>query len=71
MLLDSQREIQRANYSKQIGEVIEVMVEGANPQRGQISARSSQNKPVNYYLDAAHRAGAGELLERASHRGVS
>jgi tRNA-2-methylthio-N6-dimethylallyladenosine synthase len=39
--------IQRANYSKQIGEVIEVMVEGANAQRGQISARSTQNKPVN------------------------
>jgi tRNA-2-methylthio-N6-dimethylallyladenosine synthase len=47
-LLDRQREIQRVNYSKQIGEVIEVMVEGANPARGQISGRSSQNKPVNF-----------------------
>ncbi len=47
VLLERQREIQRANYSKQIGQVIEVMVEGANSQRGQISARSTQNKPVN------------------------
>jgi tRNA-2-methylthio-N6-dimethylallyladenosine synthase len=47
VLLERQREIQRTNYSKQIGEVIEVMVEGANAQRGQISARSTQNKPVN------------------------
>ncbi len=48
VLLERQREIQRVNYSKQIGEVIEVMVEGANPARGQIAGRSSQNKPVNF-----------------------
>ena len=48
VLLDRQREIQRINYSKHIGEVIEVMVEGAESGRGQISARSSQNKPVNF-----------------------
>jgi tRNA-2-methylthio-N6-dimethylallyladenosine synthase len=27
---------------------MEVMVEGANPGRGQINGRSSQNKPVNF-----------------------
>src|SRR5208283_1687782 len=43
VLLERQREIQRANYSKHIGEILEVMVEGANPDRGQISARSTQN----------------------------
>jgi len=48
VLLERQREIQRANYSKQIGEVLEVMVEGTNPARGQIAGRSSQNKPVNF-----------------------
>ncbi len=48
VLLDRQREIQRVNYSKQIGDVLEVMVEGANPARGQIAGRSSQNKPVNF-----------------------
>ena len=47
-VLDRQREIQRINYSKHLGEIIEVMVEGQNPARGQISARSSQNKPVNF-----------------------
>jgi tRNA-2-methylthio-N6-dimethylallyladenosine synthase len=48
VLLERQREIQRINYSKHIGQVIEVMVEGANPERKQIAGRSSQNKPVNF-----------------------
>jgi tRNA-2-methylthio-N6-dimethylallyladenosine synthase len=48
VLLDRQREIQRANYSKHLGETLEVMVEGHNPARGQVSGRSSQNKPVNF-----------------------
>ncbi len=47
VLLERQREIQRVNYSRHIGEVLEVMVEGINPARGQVSARSSQNKSVN------------------------
>jgi tRNA-2-methylthio-N6-dimethylallyladenosine synthase len=48
VLLDRQREIQRVNYAKHLGQVLEVMVEGSNPARGQISGRSSQNKPVNF-----------------------
>ena len=48
VLLDRQREIQRVNYSRQIGQLMEVMVEGMNPARGQVSGRSSQNKPVNF-----------------------
>ena len=48
VLLERQREIQRANYSRHIGEIIEVMVEGSNPNRGQVAGRSSQNKPVNF-----------------------
>jgi tRNA-2-methylthio-N6-dimethylallyladenosine synthase len=48
VLLDRQREIQRINYAKQIGLVLEVMVEGVNSARGQIAGRSSQNKPVNF-----------------------
>jgi tRNA-2-methylthio-N6-dimethylallyladenosine synthase len=47
-LLDRQREIQRTNYSKQIGEVYEVMVEGHNAARGQVNGRTSQNKTLNY-----------------------
>jgi tRNA-2-methylthio-N6-dimethylallyladenosine synthase len=48
VLLDRQREIQRVNYDKHLGEIMEVMVEGTNPGRGQITGRSSQNKPVNF-----------------------
>jgi tRNA-2-methylthio-N6-dimethylallyladenosine synthase len=48
VLLDRQREIQRINYGKHLGEVLEVMVEGINPARGQVTGRSSQNKPVNF-----------------------
>jgi tRNA-2-methylthio-N6-dimethylallyladenosine synthase len=48
VLLERQREIQRVNYASHLGQVMEVMVEGQNPARGQISGRSSQNKPVNF-----------------------
>ena len=48
VLLDRQREIQRVNYAKHLGQVMEVMVEGHNPARGQVIGRSSQNKPVNF-----------------------
>jgi tRNA-2-methylthio-N6-dimethylallyladenosine synthase len=48
VLLDRQREIQRVNYAKHIGQTIEVMVEGHNPVRGQIIGRSSRNTPVNF-----------------------
>jgi len=47
-LLDRQREIQRVNYARHLGEIVEVMVEGANSARGQVTGRSSQNKPVNF-----------------------
>jgi tRNA-2-methylthio-N6-dimethylallyladenosine synthase len=48
VLLDRQREIQRVNYDKHLGEIMEVMVEGMVPARGQVAGRSSQNKPVNF-----------------------
>jgi tRNA-2-methylthio-N6-dimethylallyladenosine synthase len=48
VLLERQREIQRINYSKHIGEIVEVMVEGVHAARGQVAGRSSQNKPVNF-----------------------
>jgi tRNA-2-methylthio-N6-dimethylallyladenosine synthase len=48
VLLDRQREIQRANYSKHIGQTMEVMVENPVSPRGQIAGRSSQNKTVNF-----------------------
>jgi tRNA-2-methylthio-N6-dimethylallyladenosine synthase len=48
ILLDRQREIQRFNYSKHIGQEIEVMVEGHNAARGQVIGRTSQNKTLNF-----------------------
>jgi tRNA-2-methylthio-N6-dimethylallyladenosine synthase len=48
VLLDRQREIQKINYAKHLGEIVEVMVEGYNRARGQVIGRSSQNKPVNF-----------------------
>ncbi len=47
-LLERQREIQRANYQKHIGDIVEVMVEGHNAARMQVMGRSSQNKTVNF-----------------------
>jgi tRNA-2-methylthio-N6-dimethylallyladenosine synthase len=48
ILLDRQREIQRTNYERRLGDVLEVMVEGNNPAREQVVGRSSQNIPVNF-----------------------
>ncbi len=48
VLLDRQREIQRVNYEKHLGEVLEAMVEGVNPARAQIVGRTSQNKTLNF-----------------------
>ena len=48
ILLDRQREIQRLNYERHVGERMELMVEGYNRQRGQVIGRSTQNKTVNF-----------------------
>ena len=48
VVLERQREIQRINYARHLGEEMEVMVEGLNPARGQVAGRSSQNKSVNF-----------------------
>jgi tRNA-2-methylthio-N6-dimethylallyladenosine synthase len=61
-LLDRQREIQRANYSRQIGEILEVMVEGVIPARGQVAGRSSQNKPVNFHWSQPIAPAPGSYL---------
>jgi tRNA-2-methylthio-N6-dimethylallyladenosine synthase len=48
LLNDRQREIQRLHYARHLSELMEVMVEHYNPQRGQVTGRSSQNKTVNF-----------------------
>lgn len=48
ILLDRQRELQRSNYGKQIGQVLEAAVEGHNAQRGQVIGRTTQNITLNF-----------------------
>jgi tRNA-2-methylthio-N6-dimethylallyladenosine synthase len=63
VLLDRQREIQRINYAKYLGEITEVMVEGTNPARGQINGRNSQNKPVNFTCSQPIAPAPGTYLQ--------
>jgi len=63
VLLDRQREIQRANYAKHIGQIMEVMVEAPNPARGQIAGRSTQNKPVNVLWNQPIAPAPGSYLQ--------
>ncbi len=48
ILLDRQRELQRATYGQRVGQVLEAAVEGHNQARGQVIGRSSQNITVNF-----------------------
>ena len=61
--LDRQREIQRVNYARHLGQVMEVMVEGFNSARGQVIGRSSQNKPVNFTCAQLIAPAAGSYLQ--------
>ncbi|MEZ2346070.1 tRNA (N6-isopentenyl adenosine(37)-C2)-methylthiotransferase MiaB [Terriglobus sp. RCC_193] len=47
-LLEAQRERQRVSYERHLGQTVEVMVEGYNHQRGQITGRTTQNKTLNF-----------------------
>ena len=48
VLQEKQREIQRRNYQKHLGQTIEVLVEGKNEARKQWVGRTSQNKTLNF-----------------------
>jgi tRNA-2-methylthio-N6-dimethylallyladenosine synthase len=48
ILQERQREIQRANYERRVGKILEVMVEGKNEARGQVIGRTSQNITLNF-----------------------
>ena len=62
ILMDRQREIQRANYEKHLGDIVEVMVEGKNEARGQVVGRSSQNKTVNFTTSALIQPATGSYV---------
>jgi tRNA-2-methylthio-N6-dimethylallyladenosine synthase len=63
VVLDRQREIQRVNYARHLGEVMEVMVEGHHPTRGQVMGRSSQNTPVNFTCAGPIAPAPGSYLQ--------
>ena len=63
VVLDRQREIQRVNYARHLGEVMEVMVEGHHPTRGQVVGRSSQNTPVNFTCAGPIAPAPGSYLQ--------
>ena len=52
ILQDKQREIQTHRNRKRIGQLMEVMVEGKNPARGQWVGRTSQNQVLNFTATA-------------------
>jgi tRNA-2-methylthio-N6-dimethylallyladenosine synthase len=63
VVLDRQREIQRANYARHLGQIMEVMVEGANSARGQVIGRSSQNITVNFTCSQPIAPAPGSYLQ--------
>jgi tRNA-2-methylthio-N6-dimethylallyladenosine synthase len=61
-LNERQREIQKYNYQRAVGQIVEVMVEGNNPARGQVIGRSSQNKTVNFTVGSPIFPAPGSYL---------
>lgn len=58
ILNNRQRELQRVNYQRHMGEVMPVMVEGHNTARGQVIGRSTQNKTVNFTCETQPAIGS-------------
>jgi tRNA-2-methylthio-N6-dimethylallyladenosine synthase len=52
VLQEHQKQIQRKNYQRHVGQTVEVMVEGKNSARGQLVGRTSQNKTLNFTSNA-------------------
>ena len=53
-----QREIQRKNYERHLGQTMPIMVEHGANSRGQITGRSTQNKTVNFTCDTTPAIGS-------------
>ncbi|HTY82723.1 MAG TPA: tRNA (N6-isopentenyl adenosine(37)-C2)-methylthiotransferase MiaB [Silvibacterium sp.] len=62
VLQERQREIQRKNYQRHLGQRIEVMVEGKNAARGQVIGRTSQNKTLNFVTNGATEPRIGDYV---------
>ena len=62
ILQEHQRELQRSSYHRHLGQIVEVMVEGKNPARGQITGRTSQNKTLNFVVNGRPEPRIGEYV---------
>ncbi len=62
VLQEHQRELQRASYRRHLGQMLEVMVEGKNPARGQMIGRTSQNKTLNFVVNSKAEPAIGEYV---------
>jgi tRNA-2-methylthio-N6-dimethylallyladenosine synthase len=62
ILQEHQRELQRSSYRRHLGQIVEVMVEGKNPARGQITGRTSQNKTLNFVVNGKQEPRIGEYV---------
>ncbi len=63
ILQEHQRELQRASYGRHLGQILEVMVEGANAARGQMIGRTSQNKTLNFVTNGGSEPRAGDYVQ--------
>ena len=57
ILLERQREIQRAQNERLIGEVLEVLVDGKSKKPGQWSGHTSSNRVMNFTSQAENILG--------------
>jgi len=62
ILQEHQRELQRLSYRRHLGKIVEVMVEGKNPARGQMTGRTSQNKALNFVVKDNPEPRIGEYV---------
>jgi tRNA-2-methylthio-N6-dimethylallyladenosine synthase len=62
ILQEHQRELQRSSYRRHLGQIVEVMVEGKNLARGQITGRTSQNKTLNFVVNGRPEPRIGEYV---------
>ncbi len=62
VLMAKQRELQIPRNRKYVGSIVEVMVEGHNPARGQWIGRTSQNKTLNFIVSAGKLPQTGSYV---------
>jgi len=62
VLMERQRDIQKRRNQRHIGQFVEVMVEGKNDVRHQWSARTSQNKVLNFSASESANPAVGSYV---------